>query len=751
MYRKKIRPKLNLKYVVVGVFSSALLILEIGWLLTPRIVDWGLRYLSKGAAPDEFSLEVEQADPWETRINEVVFKNQEANFSIGNLHIQYDPSGLAVGDINSFTVRNLLVSLDGKAILDNALEENATPEHPDTQWLEQIGNFLSDPELKHLRILSSMVSINWPDFKLPLNFQIKGDYNEGLARTTFDGVFADFPFLSELRFWREEESTYADVEIEFTDLNKSDRLIFPMEKFSGLKIGNDFSIHSGDLVMQGIGRIDGNRFTDLFFEFNGSEIAGQIDTFFFSIEKVISFLTPKDDGDLDFQAYANIQVPDYADLKGVALGVVLSGEKITLRPAVQNIQTSESTGQMNIRGLSLPVVDINLSKIEEFSLGQPFDLYFDYLGYENDSINLVDGSLKFLWLEDQELLSVKMPPLNAVLTDLNIRLFGLALTGLINPSNPFYPEFNQVISCKSALLGDDALVGDLSLSFRPVGASTLKIDSLTAKLAGVMTDCSPANFTISSTEISGDAYRIDFNGSDIRLAKNKVVIEGLSGAITVKSFDPLLTSPSNLISFQKLTAGDLILEDGNFTFAVNEDGEFVILDFFVKVFGGSMQVESAKWKMYSDYVKLQAQLSDVDGQQIVDFFDGLDVRIEGNFSGLVSFSNYEDIWDFGTGFLQLNPSNNAYIKFGHGDLIYGGGDPSDPQTKDLKLTAWALEDLAVDGMRINFKVLENERQIIMSINGVRETDGQKVDLDYKPRFIGGLQDLLKWKENTFSP
>ena len=90
MYRKKIRPKLNLKYVVVGVISSALLILATGWLLTPRIVDWGLRYLSKGAAPDEFSLEVEQADPWETRINEVVFKNQEANFSIGNLHIQYD-------------------------------------------------------------------------------------------------------------------------------------------------------------------------------------------------------------------------------------------------------------------------------------------------------------------------------------------------------------------------------------------------------------------------------------------------------------------------------------------------------------------------------------------------------------------------------------------------------------------------------------------------------------------------------------
>jgi len=26
-----------------------------------------------------------------------------------------------------------------------------------------------------------------------------------------------------------------------------------------------------------------------------------------------------------------------------------------------------------------------------------------------------------------------------------------------------------------------------------------------------------------------------------------------------------------------------------------------------------------------------------------------------------------------------------------------------------------------------------------------------VDLDYKPRFLGGLQDLLQWKENLNIP
>ena len=84
-------------------------------------------------------------------------------------------------------------------------------------------------------------------------------------------------------------------------------------------------------------------------------------------------------------------------------------------------------------------------------------------------------------------------------------------------------------------------------------------------------------------------------------------------------------------------------------------------------------------------------------------------------------------------------------------MIYSGIDPTDPQARNLKLTAWAMEDLEVDGMRVNFKVLENERQVIISINGVRETKDQKVDLDYRPRFLGGLQDLLQWKENLNIP
>ena len=156
-------------------------------------------------------------------------------------------------------------------------------------WLEKVGEFLSDPKLKFLRVLDSVLKFEWPDFSMPLNFDIKGDYDQGLARTTFDGNFAEFPFLSEIRFWDEDGNTYGDIEIAFTDLNKSEKLKYPFLRFTGIDLGEVLSVESGDLVMQGIGRIDGNRITDLFMEFNGSNITGNILDMPFAIEKVISF------------------------------------------------------------------------------------------------------------------------------------------------------------------------------------------------------------------------------------------------------------------------------------------------------------------------------------------------------------------------------------------------------------------------------------------------------------------------------
>lgn len=748
MVIKKFLPKLSSKNIFLAVILSVAIILSFAWLLAPVLADLGIRQVVKSTNPKEFDLVINQLDPWETSISNIVLRKKDTNLSIESLQMQYDPSDLAVGELDSFTIRNMEINIDGKAVLDHALSNSKKDSEDNSSLLQSVCEFLTDPSLKHFRVLGSKISVHWPDFTLPVEFEIKGDYDNGLAMTTFDGSFAEFPFLSQLRFWAQEKDTYADIEIEFTDLNKSGKLRTPFQRFTGFELSEDFSVASGNLVLEGIGRVEGNQITDLFLEFNGSEIDGVVSGQPLTLSKIIAFLTPHDNGNIDLRSYANIAIPDYAELRGLALDITVRDDSVTLRPSVQLIEILDPLPEVNIQGLSLPVFDLNLSNAEDIPLDKPYDFYFDSLSFRDGSISLNNGGLNLIWYEDQKLLSIKSLPMTAVLTDFNVRFFSLSLDALINPSDPLNPKFNQVITCDKVFLAEDSIVEDLSLTFKPSGQKVVMIDSLSAKIAGVMTEISPANFTVSRIESDTSTYSFEFLNTDIRLGKDKFILEGLSGSILIHSFDPLITGLSNEVSFKKIMIGDLELKNGNLTFEVNEKGEFVINDLKVKAMGGSIEVESAKWEMYSKLLQFQTTIRQVNGQRIADYLEGLDLMIEGNFSGIISFTNYGEVWDFGTGFLQLDPSASAHMKFKQGDLIYGGIQTEDPESKKLKLTAWALEDLKVDAMRVNFKVLDNERQVVVSISGVRETEDQKVELDYKPRFLGGLQDLLTLKKNS---
>ena len=141
-----------------------------------------------------------------------------------------------------------------------------------------------------------------------------------------------------------------------------------------------------------------------------------------------------------------------------------------------------------------------------------------------------------------------------------MRFFSLSLDALINPSDPLNPKFNQVITCDKVFLAEDSIVEDLSLTFKPSGQKVVMIDSLSAKIAGVMTEISPANFTVSRIESDTSTYSFEFLNTDIRLGKDKFILEGLSGSILIHSFDPLITGLSNEVSFKKIMIGDLELK-----------------------------------------------------------------------------------------------------------------------------------------------------------------------------------------------
>lgn len=747
MGRKKIIKKIKIQHFLVGTFCSVLLVLVISLYFAPFFLDWGIRYLSKKADPDLFNIYVDKLNPWEMKLEDLVFQKKGIEVSIDSIGLQYNPDDLAFGKLDAFTVRGLNSKIDGDILLDQLLSEQPVqPKQDDYQWLKLIGDFLADPPVQHLRLLGSEVTLFGESFLLPFDFEVKGDYINDLARTILDGQIAEFPFLSETRFWKDDYNTFLDTEIKFVDLNKSRPLVVLASKFWGLD-DEAAVLNSGNLVFQGTGRINNESFSDLFFEINGTDISGKFYDFPFDVGKVISFFTPYESGDFDINIYGNFDLPKYAGVKGFRLSTEARGQNLSVRTAFQKIKTSPSLVPIEIVELSLPVLDLNLSDIDNFPLSRSYDMYFDGINYDDNSVSLGEGKLSLLWIEQEGFVSFQNSPLTAVLSDLNIRLVGLSLNGLIDPSNLFPFKHNLLVSCNQAFLSEESIVENLSLSFRPLSDHKVSIDSLTARFGDMMIDVSPANLDFQIDDDTGSGYKFEFNDSSIRLDNGRISLDGLVGSLSISSFDPLLSISENEISFKSIRVGDLEFKDGSFKISFSDDGEIVLSEFSVDVLGGKMEIDSAKWKLYSDYLKFQTKFDEIDGQKLANLLEGLDIQIDGNFSGIISFSNYDNIWDFGTGFLQLNPSKDAKIKFKQSNLIHEGTDFDDPSSKNLRLTAWALSDLAVDAMMINFKALEQEREIVMSINGVRETDEQRVDLDYKPRFKGGLKDLLSWRES----
>ena len=198
------------------------------------------------------------------KLEDLVFQKKGIEVSIDSLGLQYNPDDLALGKLDAFTVRGLNSKIDGDILLDQFLSEQPVqPVQDDYQWLKLIGDFHADPSVQHLRILDSKVTFFGGSFLLPFDFEVKGDYINGLARTILDGQIAEFPFLSETRFWKEDQDTFLDTEIKFVDLNKSRPLIVLASKFWGLD--NEATVlNSGNLVFQGTGRINKESFLDLF-------------------------------------------------------------------------------------------------------------------------------------------------------------------------------------------------------------------------------------------------------------------------------------------------------------------------------------------------------------------------------------------------------------------------------------------------------------------------------------------------------
>ena len=142
MAKSKIITKIRLRHVILGAFFSGIFVIALFWLLAPGLAGWGLQRIAENAKMVNFEAEVNRLDPWETRIGSIFFEREEAEVSIDSLLLQYEPQSLALGQIHSFTLRQLDLNIDGKKLLDHLLQEQASGDEPSEEiWLEKVCEF----------------------------------------------------------------------------------------------------------------------------------------------------------------------------------------------------------------------------------------------------------------------------------------------------------------------------------------------------------------------------------------------------------------------------------------------------------------------------------------------------------------------------------------------------------------------------------------------------------------------------------
>ena len=94
------------------------------------------------------------------------------------------------------------------------------------------------------------------------------------------------------------------------------------------------------------------------------------------------------------------------------------------------------------------------------------------------------------------------------------------------------------------------------------------------------------------------------------------------------------------------------------------------------------------------------------------------------------------------GFLKLIEGGVSYYSWDANGLLTDTMDENDLLYGQTRLAEEALKQLGLDSMKLNFIVLDGKREIIGDIRGKAEVGGKTVNLKYKPRIVGNLQEIL---------
>ena len=162
-------------------------------------------------------------------------------------------------------------------------------------------------------------------------------------------------------------------------------------------------------------------------------------------------------------------------------------------------------------------------------------------------------------------------------------------------------------------------------------------------------------------------------------------MRNLQANIKLNTIDPLESNGTQQIRFD-FHAGEQVLEDGKIDFNLLPTGEKIINSLELKAFGGLLSVEETSLEDNLDHFELKALASGLNSQDLLELFEDLDARMDGNLSGLLTIRNDPfGVGIFYGGSLSLDSSDMAKLYLNTHGMLTEGLEPKSSEYKNMFL------------------------------------------------------------------
>jgi hypothetical protein len=698
--------------------------------------------------------------PLRSEMNQINLESEVGWVSADRINLLHSWEDLDL-ELKALSVDGLKLHVNGMKL--NSLLSSEDPKNLDVNQTNSSIDFLRDslnfPPVKHMRFRKSEFSASWGEKIMKFDFNASAKLIQDFSNIQLDGSLEGMPVTSDLTLAQDGEVLHVTSKLEFSDFSKS-RVILEEIKDLAFTSDRDLAFDSGSLVVRKSGtlhreeRSDQRQLLDsLFVEMNGSDLRWEWGNKFGEIKKFMAFLSGFSGGEPEsINAYANFNWND--QFEGVGARAqrrflkTKDGEnqKLAISASVWELNGSKAL-PFKVKNLSVPFFEIEHNASIEEALRKEHEIKFNQITWNLDELKLETGAVILKALDGLSKWKVKIPPLVAHMPSRQLTFSGFSYEGILDVEK--FPQVQEIqnVRMEELLLGDDFRIENILVSFCLNREKELEIKKLELSLDNFHVSMNPANLFLGSSVDSESkaTFFVDFKGSNLSMQKDnyKIEVQNIHGGVQLDSLDPFETEANQKLAFEQIQFGDLEFKEGNLSFAIRNGSDIEVEKLSMNGFGGLVGLGVSTYSLDPIISRLLLDFDQVSGQKLANLFKDLDLRIDGNFSGEIPIAPSQDnLWDFVGGFLKLIEGGVGYYSWDANGLLTDTMDENDLLYGQTKLAEEALKQLEVDSMKLNFIVLDGKREIIGDIRGKAEVEGKTVNLKYKPRIVGNLQEIL---------